>query len=134
MLRKITSRFALPLFPRYPLIRWMTSRSNTEIKYLSLVYRTSEFDTISKYLEQKHSLNCYNFVTNVIDSAIYAYELDNTPCLELFIHETGFDGDLHVTAVDERGENIIKQLFKEHSNILEQRQCIVKEPLSYDKS
>ena len=119
-------------FCRFISLRSITN--NTETKYLSLVYPQSEFDKIKSTLEETHHLNCYNFVSNVIDSAIYAYELDNKPCIELFVTENGWEEDIHVTAVDQRGENIIKQLLSEHTNIKEQRQCIVKEPLSYEKS
>ena len=87
---------------------------------------------IQKFLANRPGLKQYNHVTNVIDAAIEAYEMYGEPVLEVFVCDWGYDtGDVHVTAANQAGEDVIKSMLEQHPNVTSTGNDVIEKPLPF---
>ena len=99
--------------------------------FLSLSYlKTSgRVEGFCKFFEEQGATQ-YEFKTNLLDRALYAFAIGRTPALELVVTDQGLlDDEIHITAANREGETLIIALLNTEKDIHKASRGVVRNPL-----
>lgn len=101
-------------------------------RYLSLTYDTDKLEKIQSFLKI-HDVHMYNSCTDYIETAIFAYEKQGDPVLELFVDD-GLISEFAVTAANAEGEEIIKSMLQHHPQVNGTTMNVIEKPLPFTET